>query len=230
MKQEETKEEKPVKKDYFSIVRLMQTDIPGNKNLLTGLTYIKGISWAISNATCKLLNFDHKPVIFCFGGSQGSTFINSAFIRLFQGFDAEWQIIHLTGKHEYLKISEFYNKIKNNKFVADFYYNTEVLYSAADLVIGRAGAVTLGEISYFKLPSILIPHPRAGGHQKENAFYFKDRGAALVHLQKEFSFDDFRESVKKLICDNGLRQEMTDNLNDIKLGVSFEDFCNSFSV
>ena len=46
------------KKEYFTLVRIMQTDIPGNKNLLTGLTYLKGVSWGISNATCKLLKLD----------------------------------------------------------------------------------------------------------------------------------------------------------------------------
>ena len=56
--EQEIKQEKPVKKDYFSIIRIVQTDIPGNKNLLTGLTYIKGISWTISNAICKLLDLD----------------------------------------------------------------------------------------------------------------------------------------------------------------------------
>jgi small subunit ribosomal protein S13 len=61
-KTEETKEipEKPQekKKDYFSIVRIMQTDIPGNKSVLVGLRYIKGISWGISNALCKILKID----------------------------------------------------------------------------------------------------------------------------------------------------------------------------
>jgi len=61
--EQETTEKKPVKKDYFSIIRIMQTDIPGNKNLLTGLTYIKGISWTISNAICKLLNLDPKTKV-----------------------------------------------------------------------------------------------------------------------------------------------------------------------
>jgi small subunit ribosomal protein S13 len=56
--EQETKHEEAKKKDYFSIIRIMQTDIPGHKNLLTGLTYIKGISWTISNAICKLLNFE----------------------------------------------------------------------------------------------------------------------------------------------------------------------------
>ena len=47
--------EKPNKEKYLSIIRIMQTDIPGNKKLLVGLTYIKGVSWGISNAVCKLL-------------------------------------------------------------------------------------------------------------------------------------------------------------------------------
>lgn len=46
------------KKDYSSIVRILQTDIPGDKNVLTGLTYIKGVSWSFSGAVCKLLKLD----------------------------------------------------------------------------------------------------------------------------------------------------------------------------
>ena len=45
-------------KKYFSIIRILQTDIPGNKKTLVGLTYIKGVSWSISNAVCKLLKIN----------------------------------------------------------------------------------------------------------------------------------------------------------------------------
>ncbi len=51
------------KKEYYSIVRIMQTDIPGHKKVLTGLTYIKGVSWAISNAVCKILKLDENKKI-----------------------------------------------------------------------------------------------------------------------------------------------------------------------
>ncbi len=51
------------KKDYFSIIRIKQTDIPGNKKILVGLTYIKGISWSVSNAMCKILNLDPERKI-----------------------------------------------------------------------------------------------------------------------------------------------------------------------
>ncbi|VVB78709.1 30S ribosomal protein S13 [uncultured archaeon] len=63
-KQEKTQKARPeVKKEYYSIVRIMQTDIPGNKNTLTGLTYLKGVSWSISNAMCKLLKLDTKKKV-----------------------------------------------------------------------------------------------------------------------------------------------------------------------
>ncbi len=51
-------DEKETKKEYASIVRIMQTDIPGNKKLLAGLTKIKGVSWSFSNAMCKILGMD----------------------------------------------------------------------------------------------------------------------------------------------------------------------------
>tara|TARA_Y100000310_G_scaffold336968_1_gene422845 strand:- start:2719 stop:3255 length:537 start_codon:yes stop_codon:yes gene_type:complete len=57
------KENKEKKKDYFSIIRILQTDIPGNKRVLTGLTYIKGVSWSICNALCKILKIDSQKKI-----------------------------------------------------------------------------------------------------------------------------------------------------------------------
>jgi len=51
------------KKDYFSIIRILQTDIPGNKRVLAGLTYIKGVSWSVCNALCKILKIDSQKKI-----------------------------------------------------------------------------------------------------------------------------------------------------------------------
>jgi small subunit ribosomal protein S13 len=56
--QEEGATRREPKQELASIVRIVQTDIPGHKNILTGLTYIKGISWTISNAVCKILKID----------------------------------------------------------------------------------------------------------------------------------------------------------------------------
>lgn len=72
---EEKKQEKPGKSDkdkkqmretaqnYVSLVRIVQTDIPGNQNIFAGLTYIKGVSWSFSNAICRILNLNPQKKI-----------------------------------------------------------------------------------------------------------------------------------------------------------------------
>ncbi|UCD15516.1 MAG: UDP-N-acetylglucosamine--N-acetylmuramyl-(pentapeptide) pyrophosphoryl-undecaprenol N-acetylglucosamine transferase [Candidatus Omnitrophota bacterium] len=172
----------------------------------------------------KVLGFDSKPVVLCFGGSQGASFLNKTFIEFINASAQDFNIIHLTGKREYFQISQLYNKIDRKAFVKDFYYSMEILYSAADLAICRSGASTLGEISYYKLPSILIPYPGGAQHQRKNACYFSERGAAYVFFQEDFSFKDFKQAAEKLICDSRLRQTFKDNLSKVRLGVSAQDF------
>ncbi|MFA5008646.1 MAG: UDP-N-acetylglucosamine--N-acetylmuramyl-(pentapeptide) pyrophosphoryl-undecaprenol N-acetylglucosamine transferase [Candidatus Omnitrophota bacterium] len=199
----------------------------GKKYITVGIPLRPNIKKINKKDALNILGFDARPVVFCFGGSQGSEFLNNIFIKLINSFNADYQIIHLTGERECFKISQFYNTINKKTFVKGFYYPMEVLYSAADIVICRAGASTLGEISYYKLPALLIPHPAAGGHQKANAMYFKERGAAYVFLQENFDFARFKLTTQNLLQDENLRQNIKSNLNDIKIGIGFEDFCKN---
>ena len=63
MAEQITEKPKEIKKEIAYIVRIVQTDIPGHKKVLVGLTYIKGISWAISNAMCKILKLDPNKIV-----------------------------------------------------------------------------------------------------------------------------------------------------------------------
>jgi UDP-N-acetylglucosamine--N-acetylmuramyl-(pentapeptide) pyrophosphoryl-undecaprenol N-acetylglucosamine transferase len=197
---------------------------PDKKYITVGVPLRPNIKMLNRGDALKALGFDESPVIFCFGGSQGSVFLNSIFTKLIEGIHGNFQIIHLTGQREYFKISQFYNKMNRNKFIRDFYYQMELLYSAADIVICRAGASTLGELSYYKLPALLIPHPAAGGHQKANAAYFSQRQAAYVFEQQNFDFEKFRQTTENLLQNGSLRDRIKNNLNNIKIGISFEDF------
>lgn len=197
------------------------------KYITVGIPLRPNIKKINKNDALNFLGFDDEPVIFCFGGSQGSAFLNDIFTKLIGSIRGNYQVIHLTGQREYFKISQFYNRINMKKFVKDFYYQMELLYSAADIVICRAGASTLGEISYYKLPALLIPHPAAGGHQRANAMYFKERQAAYVFLQQNFDFEQFRQTIENLLQDKNLRDRLKDNLNNIKIGIGFEDFCKN---
>jgi len=175
------------------------------------------------------LGFGEKPVILCFGGSQGSSFLNQIFMRFVEESHHDFQVIHLTGSNEYFQIQQFYTTIKRKAFVRDFYYNMETLYSAADIVICRAGAATLAEICFYRCASVLIPHPQASNHQRENARYFAGSKAALMFEQGNFSFEEFRDSLHQLLVNPARRQSLRDNMNHMRGGVAFEDFCNSFS-
>ena len=139
------------------VLRGFGQDKINKKTQIIGISLRKNIKKINKDQARKVLGFDDKPVVLCLGGSQGASFINHMFLKFIQNHQNSLQIIHLTGKKEFFEINELYNKIENNKFVKDFYYDMEILYSAADVVVSRAGAATLGEISFYGLPSLLLP-------------------------------------------------------------------------
>lgn len=197
------------------------------KSRVIGIPLRKNIRRIDKAEARRILNFNDDPVVFCLGGSQGSSFVNDIFVEFVRSFRGNLQVIHLTGRDNYLKISSIYNTIKVRSFIKSFYYAVEVLYSAADLVVSRAGASALAEIVFYQLPALLLPHPKAGGHQKENALYLQDKGAAVVCLQNGLSPKDFNVALSRLIRDNQLRWNIKENLSKISLGVSYEDFNGS---
>lgn len=192
-----------------------------------GIPLREGLIKISKEQACRKLGLADQPVIFCCGGSQGSSFINKNFIAFAQNSRKHWQAVHITGQREYLEISRLYNKIDRGKFVRGFFYPIELFYSAADIVVCRAGASTLGEISYYQKPAVLIPYPGAGGHQVKNAFFFRARKAACVFSQNDFSFRAFSRVLENLLSDSGLRAGLAANISKIKLGVTAEEFYNN---
>ena len=170
------------------------------------------------------LGLGSGPLILCFGGSQGASFVNRVFLQTAAKLGPGGQVIHLTGSRQYLEIFQVYNTMGITSLVKDFYYAMEELYSAADVVVCRAGASALAEANFYGLPAVLIPHPAAGGHQKDNAFYFQDQGAAFVFTEAGFSQDEFDQAVLSLVNDEKLRAEMSANMAKIKFAVPYEEF------
>ncbi len=148
------------------------------------------------------------PVVLCVGGSRGSEFINNTFKKAVQDLDHKIQVIHITGAKQYSEIFRFYDTINVQAYVIDFCTHMNIVYSAADIIVSRAGAFTLAEIAYFGLPSVLIPHPFAGRHQWHNAAYFQKRKAAFLIEQSESTSSALKEALSRLITDDELRQKM----------------------
>ncbi len=130
---------------------------------------------------------ENKFTILVLGGSQGSHRINDEFLKtiILLKPHLDFQVLHLTGPKDFEEVKEKYKKLPVKSCVLDFLMDMEAAYSIADLVISRAGAVTVTELATFRIPAILIPYPFAGAHQKENA-----RQLCVTHLAQMIEEND----------------------------------------
>lgn len=157
-----------------------------------------------------------RPTLLVMGGSQGAAGINQLLFRsapyLRDFRDAEGrtlQVIHLTGDRDDNLAAINYQREEIPAHVSAFHHRMAEAYSAADLVVSRAGAASLGEISQFGLPSILIPFPFAAErHQHRNAEAFRDAGAAEMIEEKEADPASFALLIKNLLEDGRRRERM----------------------
>jgi len=127
------------------------------------------------------LDFNKKTVL-VMGGSQGSQKINRVFVQtaLLLKDSLSFQVIHICGRAEEESLRRQYDKFNIEARVFGFLKEMGFAYSAADVVISRAGALTISEIIALCKPSILIPYPFAKGHQMANANLLLSRNAAIV--------------------------------------------------
>lgn len=123
--------------------------------------------------------------VLIFGGSQGARSINLAVSGMVarRRLPQDWQILHITGRRDYeWMLAERKTEANTNNYHMMAYLDDMALaFWAADLGVSRAGASTLAEVSTVGLPTIFVPYPHASeDHQRANADYFVDRGAALT--------------------------------------------------
>ena len=145
------------------------------------------------------------------GGSQGASGVNQVLFKCVPLLkDQPLQIIHLTGEHDDRLAAANYQREGIPQYVAPFHHRMEEAYSAADLVISRAGAASLSELSQFGLASILIPYPYAtDDHQTVNAKVFVDAGAAEMQHDRQVIPETFSALVLNLLTDDRRREQMS---------------------
>lgn len=124
------------------------------------------------------------PVLLVFGGSRGARSINQALAAVLPELLPHCQIVHISGAADWPLVQERARNLPEElqvRYHPYAYLHAEMAQAtaAADLVVARAGASTLGEFPVMGLPSILIPYPYSGQHQDVNADYLADRGAAV---------------------------------------------------
>jgi UDP-N-acetylglucosamine--N-acetylmuramyl-(pentapeptide) pyrophosphoryl-undecaprenol N-acetylglucosamine transferase len=154
---------------------------------------------------------EHRRTLLIMGGSQGASGVNQVLFKCVPLLkDQPLQIIHLTGEHDDRLAAANYQREGIPQYVAPFHHRMEEAYSAADLVISRAGAASLSELSQFGLASILIPYPYAtDDHQTFNAKVFVDAGAAEMQHERQVIPETFSALVLNLLTDDRRREQMS---------------------
>jgi UDP-N-acetylglucosamine--N-acetylmuramyl-(pentapeptide) pyrophosphoryl-undecaprenol N-acetylglucosamine transferase len=150
-----------------------------------------------------------KLTILVFGGSQGAKAINQVFEEMLPDLQEslEFQIIHLTGSQDLPRLQEFYSKREIPCFLSDFLEEIDLAYSIADVVISRAGALTVTELAAFVVPAILVPYPYAGGHQKANAKVLEQIGLVRIIAQADLNAEVLRREIIDVLSRRSLSEE-----------------------
>jgi UDP-N-acetylglucosamine--N-acetylmuramyl-(pentapeptide) pyrophosphoryl-undecaprenol N-acetylglucosamine transferase len=140
--------------------------------------------WGRQTANQHLQISSLGSVLLFFGGSKGAHSINMAVLNNLRVLLSKYQVIHITGETDWELINNARDQLPAT--LAARYHAMPYLHemgaalAAADIVISRAGASTLGEYPLFGLPAILVPYPHAWRYQKVNADYLTRRGAAII--------------------------------------------------
>lgn len=144
--------------------------------------------WSREKAIQHLGLDSKKRTLLITGGSKGARSINTAVLDHLGEILEVAQVIHLTGRLDWPMVDEAQRKLPPS-LKADYHampYSHEMgaCLAAADLVLSRAGASSLGEYPFYGLPAVLVPYPYAWRYQKVNADYLAGRNAAVI-LQDE---------------------------------------------
>ena len=153
--------------------------------------------------------------IFIFGGSSGAKSINMAIVNALNNmYDLKdkIQFLHQTGIRDYENIRESYRKTGFKGTITPFIYQMGEAYAVADIVVSRAGATTLAELTALGKPAILIPYPYAAGqHQELNARKLLEMGAAKMIRDSELKGESLANNIREMYTNETMRAEMQRN-------------------
>ena len=144
------------------------------------------------------------PVALMFGGSLGAERMNDALVDMLKKGVPDFNLIAATGEKHYNGVMEALKGVKlgDNIKILPYIYNMKEMFALADLVISRAGAITVSELNALGKAAVLIPSPYvAHNHQEYNARYLEKNGAAKVLLESELSGESLRKAINDSVFD-----------------------------
>lgn len=158
-----------------------------------------------------------KPVILVLGGSLGASTINYAVLRHMGEMESMgYQVLWQTGTYYFRKMAEALEiSGLNHVHALEFIKEMDLAYSAADLVVSRAGALSVSELSLVGKAVIFVPSPNVvEDHQTKNAMAFVKQGAAVL-LKDSEAVEGLLEKVKVLMDNPAERTLLGDNIKKL---------------
>jgi len=205
-------------KTVFTAYPNMEKFFHGTKTLFLGNPIRKNIITDIidSDLAKEKLGLEKgKLTILSVGGSLGSRTLNNGWKEnINQVLEKDYQLIWQTGKLDYKNILEETKDIHSRNIqVVEFIKNMEMAYSAADVIVSRAGAIAISELAIAKKPVLLVPFPFAAeDHQTKNAQTLVDKNAAKMVKDTEMK-EKFWNTLSEICENESLRKEMAQNLD-----------------
>ncbi|HEY8943665.1 MAG TPA: UDP-N-acetylglucosamine--N-acetylmuramyl-(pentapeptide) pyrophosphoryl-undecaprenol N-acetylglucosamine transferase, partial [Polyangiaceae bacterium] len=150
--------------------------------------------------------------VLIFGGSQGAQTLNQAVPRALRQLGISLSIVHQCGARDEARTRALYSELgmTDAARVVPFIDDMHRAIAETDLVIGRAGAGTVGEICAVGRPSLLIPYPYAGDHQRFNAYPLVEGGAAVCVLSAEATPERLARELEDLVNPPGRLETMAE--------------------
>ena len=218
-------------KTVFTAYPNMEKFFHGTKTLFLGNPIRKNIITDIidSDLAKEKLGLEKgKLTILSVGGSLGSRTLNNGWKEnLNNVLEKDYQLIWQTGKLDYKNILEETKDIHSRNIqIVEFIKNMEMAYSAADVIVSRAGAIAISELAIAKKPVLLVPFPFAAeDHQTKNAQTLVDKNAAKMVKDTEMK-EKFWNTLSEICENEDLRTEMAQNLEFFSKPKATEEIVN----
>lgn len=195
--------------------------LTGNPVIVDGMTR--------EEARKKLGLDENEPYVLSYGGSMGAEKVNELVFDLIENYSIPQNIrhTHAIGRVGYEKFNGiakdkgFYDH--KNLNISEYIYDISVHQAAADLMICRAGAMTLSELAIRGRAAVLIPSPHVTeDHQYKNARLIADAGAAVVFRESEITPKLLAETVSDLLANPNKRRRMEESVKSFAMTDSLD--------
>lgn len=175
----------------------------------------------------KILELDDRPLVVSAGGSLGAERLNEHIVEVLNNSAKNGKIQHIHSAG-YGKITDEMKKIKAENIRVMEYINMPLCLAAADVIICRAGAMTITEISAVGKASVLIPSPYvAENHQFHNAMSLVNVGASEIIEEKNLNSKILSEKIESVLSSKEKNEEMGKNARKIYVENTDEKIYNA---